>query len=451
MKRSLSWLLVALFLVSCGGGDDGAGPGDGGNNNTDPTPTTPGTPIGTATTQPIGAAGGTVTSADGLFSITIPPGALPAGPASASGAETDITIQPITNTAWGGVGTGYRLLPDGLTFSAPVELSFSLEDSLLAGSDTLFVDGARQDDEGVWGVLKHRRIDWEARKLICTTSHFSDYTVIEAIRLRPGSATVPTLGTVNLRVRYCRREVYTGGDDDLAALIYTCTDNGAGVPAGTFTNWSVNGAVGGNALVGGVAQTGVNSARYTAPHDPPQPNPVLVRVTATGIQGTRPLVSRITIADTWSGVVTIKQGTAQSQAFVIWTREASYQGIETYRPSGYVDYTPETDYGPVCDFVSMNPRHATIEPANGLLVLNFQNAPFAAGYGMFVNATTTTCFTCDGWDAPDCSTGPFPSWFAADSLAITDNGTSIAFDGTDYGQLPPVHLTVLFSKGPTGP
>src|SRR6186713_1890683 len=194
MKRSLSWLLVALFLVSCGGGDDGAGPGDGGNNNTDPTPTTPGTPIGTATTQPIGPAGGTVTSADGLFSITIPAGALPAGPAGSSGAETDITIQPITNTAWGGVGSGYRLLPDGLTFSAPVEINFSLEDSLLAGSDTLFVDGARQDDEGVWGVLKHRRVDWEARKLICTTSHFSDYTVIEAIRLRPGSATVPTLG-----------------------------------------------------------------------------------------------------------------------------------------------------------------------------------------------------------------------------------------------------------------
>ena len=87
MKRSLSWLLVALFLVSCGGGDDGAGPGDGGNNNTDPTPTTPGTPIGTATTQPIGP-GGTVTSADGLFSITIPPGALPAGPASASGTRS---------------------------------------------------------------------------------------------------------------------------------------------------------------------------------------------------------------------------------------------------------------------------------------------------------------------------------------------------------------------------
>ena len=156
MKRSLSWLLVAMFFISCGGGDDGAGPGGGGNNNTDPTPTTPGTPIGTATTQPIGAGGGTVTSADGLFSITIPPGALPAGPAGSSGAETDITIQPITNTAWGGVGTGYRLLPDGLTFSAPVELNFSLEDSLLWGSDTLFVDVARQDDDRVWGIHKDR-------------------------------------------------------------------------------------------------------------------------------------------------------------------------------------------------------------------------------------------------------------------------------------------------------
>src|SRR6186713_1373018 len=228
MKRSLSWLLVALFLVSCGGGDDGAGPGDGGNNNTDPTPTTPGTPIGTATTQPIGPA-----------------------------AETDITIQPITNTAWGGVGSGYRLLPDGLTFSAPVELNFSLEDSLLWGSDTLFVDVARQDDDGVWGILKHRYIDWETRTLTCTTSHFSDYSADEGLQIQPRAASLGVTSSVNLYVQYCFQQPVN--DPDLVALVYSCDEDLA--PLGTFTNWSANGITGGNGTVGTVAKLNAQGSR----------------------------------------------------------------------------------------------------------------------------------------------------------------------------------------------
>ena len=56
-------------------------------------------------------------------------------PAGALASDTDITIQPITNTAWGGIGNGYRLTPDGLTFTQPVDLVFDVAPETLAGNN----------------------------------------------------------------------------------------------------------------------------------------------------------------------------------------------------------------------------------------------------------------------------------------------------------------------------
>jgi hypothetical protein len=84
-------------------------PAPGGNNELpDPVPTAVGTPDGAPTTETIGAAGGSIASSDGALTMNIPAGAL--------ASDTDITIQPVTNTAWGGIGTGYQFTPDGLTF-----------------------------------------------------------------------------------------------------------------------------------------------------------------------------------------------------------------------------------------------------------------------------------------------------------------------------------------------
>lgn len=450
MKRSLSCLLLALFLVSCGGGDDGAGPGGGGNNNTDPTPTTPGTPDGIPTTQSIGPAGGTLTSSDGLFSITIPAGALP-GPAATSGAggETEITIQPITNTAWGGVGAGYRLLPDGLTFSTPVELNFSLEDSLLWGSDTLFVDVARQRDDGVWGILKNRYIDWETRTLTCTTSHFSDYSAVEGLQIIPRAASIAVLGSVNLNARYCFQQPIT--DPELVALVYSCDEDLA--PLEAFSNWSANGITGGNATVGTVAKTNPagSRAKYTAPAAVPAGNPVAVSVQARGRRGTTMLVSNISIGGLWWGTITMTQGNASSVAQVVWKQIGAFQGLESYRPlTGTVHYEPETDYGPVCSFVSMAPKDADIHPDFGAFFIDWNKTPAQAfGYGTTDpnEDVAVTCFTCDGWDQPQCDFGQLPGWFAADSLAVSPDGDSIDWQFTDNGQLPPVSTTIHFQKG----
>src|SRR5262249_45565389 len=137
VKRSLSWLLLALLFIACGG-DSGTTPG-GDNNNTPPTPqTTPvGAPDGNPTSQTIGAAGGSVMSEDSVLTLTIPAGAL--------ASDTLITIQPITNNAVGGLGKGYRLTPQGLHFTTPVSLAFKVAPENLEGSDPEFLDVAVQD------------------------------------------------------------------------------------------------------------------------------------------------------------------------------------------------------------------------------------------------------------------------------------------------------------------
>jgi hypothetical protein len=70
----------------------------------------------------------------------------------------------------------------------------------------------------------------------------------------------------------------------------------------------------------------------------------------------------------------------------------------------------------------------------------------AYGYGTMQDMATT-CFTCDGWDQPECNIEQLPGWFAADSLAVNANGDAIYFTATDNDQTPPKSITVDFKKG----
>jgi len=298
----------------------------------------------------------------------------------------------------------------------------------------------------VWGILKSRRIDWESRKLICRVPHFSDYSAIEGIQLRPAAASIGVTGTVNLYARYCFTVPIS--DPDLVSLVYRCDDELA--PLGAFSNWSVNGITGGNASVGTVVALGGSTARYNAPPTVPQSNPVAVTVRARQGARVQTLVSNITIGGLWYGTVTMKQGNAQSVAEVVWEQKASYQGLEMYRPlSGIVRYEPETDYGPVCDFVSMDPREADILADYGVLFIDWNETPaLAYGYGETAPEDgALTCFTCDGWDQPECNFEQLPGWFAADSLFVSANGDAIFFEFTDNGALPPRYTKIDFKKG----
>jgi len=133
-----------------------------------PQPSQFGNPTGASRNLVIGAAGGSLTSADGLLTLTVPAGAL--------SADVDLSITPITNTAPGGQGTAYRLGPDGLTFFVPATLTFQVA-SLAQPIDTLSV--TFQDGSAYWLRLPTSR-DPVATTITASTLHLSDWTVTTA-------------------------------------------------------------------------------------------------------------------------------------------------------------------------------------------------------------------------------------------------------------------------------
>jgi len=75
-------------------------------------PTAVVSPTGEKISQSIGANGGVLRSADGKVSLSIPAGAL--------AQTTMISLQPIENKAFMGIGPAYEFSPDGLKFAIGV-------------------------------------------------------------------------------------------------------------------------------------------------------------------------------------------------------------------------------------------------------------------------------------------------------------------------------------------
>src|SRR5512133_367945 len=89
--------LVLATALGCGG-DSSPPPTPSGP----PVPVAPGSRLGVSSAKLIGSGGGFVTSGDGVLTVSIPAGALPA--------DVDVTIEVITNTAPSGVGNAYRIV-----------------------------------------------------------------------------------------------------------------------------------------------------------------------------------------------------------------------------------------------------------------------------------------------------------------------------------------------------
>ena len=329
--RIVSGVFV-IFALACAG--DSTAPID--DNNTQagpPQPTSVGTEIGISSTATIGVSGGSLTTADGTLTLTIPAGALTS--------STDITIQPITNEAWGGLGTGYRLLPDGLTLLGAATLQFTLTPDDVSGSASQYLNVASQKPDNTWYVLSGRTFDAATRKLTAQTIHFSDYSPVSGVQIRPGSAVLDVNESIQLHVRICNQAVPQ--IDPSQTALYQCDDN---VPY-TIANWSANGALGGNATAGRVvAGSTTREATYTAPANAPQANPVAVSAQAVIRRSTLLLVSNITIAPWhWVGWADVFHSYGTSDPTVdgewyhftnlSWTKVgAAPAGLTLYIPDG---------------------------------------------------------------------------------------------------------------------
>lgn len=170
-----------------------------------PAVTAKGTPTGGVYTQQVGAGGGRVQSPDGQITIDIPAGAL--------SANTSIGIQPITNQAPLGVGSGYRLTPEGTVFAKPVRITMKYGNDVPAP----FAWIVTQQSNGTWLGDRNSEPDEATKTVSVQTTHFSDWGVgrLVDLQLAPQRASVKVKETLKLGIT----GFYSPGDDDLMPLV----------------------------------------------------------------------------------------------------------------------------------------------------------------------------------------------------------------------------------------
>ncbi|MCF3110926.1 hypothetical protein LL912_19225 [Niabella sp. CC-SYL272] len=136
-----------------------------------------GTSTGAAVTKTIGPAGGSLQSANGELTITIPQGAL--------SAETLIGMEPVTNTNLAGIGGAYRLTPHGQQFAKPVTLTCSWAAHADSAGLLQTLGMAFQEDNGIWKFVGASSSNLAQKTVSFNTMHFSDWSMMNRISLAP--------------------------------------------------------------------------------------------------------------------------------------------------------------------------------------------------------------------------------------------------------------------------
>ncbi len=190
------FFVLAVFATACSSSCKKSSVEQVANQPSKPLVTGVGTANGTPVSQLVVAAtGGTITSADGKISVTIPAGAL--------AADEIITIQPITNPTGQSIGKNYRLTPHGLQFSSPVTINFHYEDAEISATKPEMLNIGYQAANGSWKAIKATAVDKVAKKLSVTTTHFSDWGIFPIVYISPAEARLGVNETVSLKVMFC--------------------------------------------------------------------------------------------------------------------------------------------------------------------------------------------------------------------------------------------------------
>ena len=257
-KLFLFIFLLAAVLVSCSKTDAPKVYPDGNGQPASPKQRPHGSPVGTAVVKTIGAAGGTIQSADGKIAVQVPAGAL--------NAAVSFSVQQVTNTLEGSKGKAFRLLPEGAEFLKPVTVSYSFGEQELKGSisDALYL--AYQNQEGYHYLASQTLLDEQANKLTVQTTHFSDWTVVELMTVVTDTNQVKPGGVANLRLMW-----------QLGSLLAPLTQD---QPIGDLVDydgyvskvsWTLSSGK------GKIQPDGIACA-YTAPGQVPAENPAVVSV-----------------------------------------------------------------------------------------------------------------------------------------------------------------------------
>ncbi|UYQ91700.1 hypothetical protein MKQ68_16550 [Chitinophaga horti] len=140
----------------------------------------------------IGTAGGTLTSNDGEITIDIPAGAL--------AANQTVSIQRITNKNPMGLRKAYRLLPHGVQFTKPVNITFDYSDEDITGTIPEALGIAYQDDKGIWQAIGSTTLDKDEQTISVKTTHFSDWSFFESFVMKASATFVDPGTTVQLEI-----------------------------------------------------------------------------------------------------------------------------------------------------------------------------------------------------------------------------------------------------------
>lgn len=116
----------------------------------------------------IGPEGDSLNTIDGKMMLIIPPGVL-----------TEVTfvgIRTITNMLPGSVGKSYRLYPENIAFSKPIEIIYTYTTAELTAAPKGVLYLASQNKEGYWTVLNKTQMDKDKHTLKIGTTYLADYT-----------------------------------------------------------------------------------------------------------------------------------------------------------------------------------------------------------------------------------------------------------------------------------
>ncbi|WP_315820976.1 hypothetical protein [Paraflavitalea speifideaquila] len=197
------------------------------------------TPVGVAAGVPVSAtidgSGGMLTAPGGSLEVVFPPGAL--------SVSTTVTIQPISNYCPNGM-QAYRLLPEGIHFQKPVYLRFHYQEQGMNGIPEL-LGIAYQDEAGIWKRLRQFTLDTVHKTIMVETNHFSDWSLVEMIRIKPAGNSFTNTITVKPKEEI-EMQVITVGDL-LEEIPYVGIDDLVPLPlpdARVNVKWYVNAAYG---------------------------------------------------------------------------------------------------------------------------------------------------------------------------------------------------------------
>jgi hypothetical protein len=430
-----SSLLVAFLLAApaC------SSPSEPAPTANEPAVTAPGVPVGAPVTATIGAAGGSLRTADGRFELIVPPGAL--------ATDTVLSVQALTHTLPSGVGLSYAVSPQNVTFAAPVTVRLRpTEGDQLGASDIQRI--AVQDDAGAWFDLKSAVATptagtKDAPLRLAGQGGGIDSITAQLQRLNRGTRLIKAIGVyANIRLTPAEASVRKGasttlgiaGCDPLPLPAATAPGDDGLAPIGC--KGAPRNADALSASAGSLAQVGTGQLRYTAPAEVPTPNPVNVSVTYNGIGGSSRviLLGAVRVLDDilrYEGDIKFNGELRTSNETITFTASGKLVFVRSPDPGAESVYDLDTARSSVtletAKQVTSNGTTCTLEapttndPAttNGRLVVIEASSTYT--FGGLVNFTTGTgkCVSSTG----SVSTKPFwvPFGFG------TQNGTSPGF------------------------